>query len=72
MIKIGVIADDFTGATDIASFLVENGLPTVQINGVPTGKMPEAIAGGTELVATARLQTDLFQILLYFRQFGER
>ncbi|EFX6966359.1 TPA: 4-hydroxy-3-methylbut-2-enyl diphosphate reductase, partial [Shigella flexneri] len=23
MIKIGVIADDFTGATDIASFLVE-------------------------------------------------
>ncbi|XNM74026.1 four-carbon acid sugar kinase family protein [Escherichia coli] len=42
MIKIGVIADDFTGATDIASF-VENGLPTVQINGVPTGKMPEAI-----------------------------
>ncbi len=43
MIKIGVIADDFTGATDIASFLVENGLPTVQINGVPTGKMPEAI-----------------------------
>ncbi|EPH6390046.1 four-carbon acid sugar kinase family protein, partial [Shigella flexneri] len=24
MIKIGVIADDFTGATDIASFLVEN------------------------------------------------
>ncbi len=25
MIKIGVIADDFAGATDIASFLVENG-----------------------------------------------
>lgn len=88
MIKIGVIADDFTGATDIASFLVENGLPTVQINGVPTGKMPEAIdalvislktrscpvveATGSELVATARLQTDLFQILLYFRQYGER
>lgn len=32
---LGVIADDFTGATDIASFLVENGLPTVQLNGVP-------------------------------------
>lgn len=29
MLKIGVIADDFTGATDIASFLVENGMPTV-------------------------------------------
>lgn len=93
MIKIGVIADDFTGATDIASFLVENGLPTVQINGVPTGKMPEAIdalvislktrscpvveatqqsLAALKLVATARLQTDLFQILLYFRQYGER
>ncbi|EGN2451080.1 four-carbon acid sugar kinase family protein [Salmonella enterica] len=43
MIKIGVIADDFTGATDIASFLVENGLPTVQMNGVPTGNLPEGI-----------------------------
>ncbi|EAS4518801.1 3-oxo-tetronate kinase, partial [Salmonella enterica] len=41
MLKIGVIADDFTGATDIASFLVENGMPTVQINDVPTGTQPE-------------------------------
>lgn len=32
--KIGVIADDFTGATDIASFLVLNGLSTVQLCGV--------------------------------------
>ena len=28
--QLGVIADDFTGATDIASFLVRNGMPTVQ------------------------------------------
>ncbi|ECG8591016.1 3-oxo-tetronate kinase [Salmonella enterica subsp. salamae] len=41
MLKIGVIADDFTGATDIASFLVENGMPTVQMNDVPTGAQPE-------------------------------
>ncbi len=34
MLKIGVIADDFTGATDIASFLVLNGLKTVQLCGV--------------------------------------
>jgi hypothetical protein len=34
---LGVIADDFTGATDIAGFLVENGMRTVQLNGVPTG-----------------------------------
>ncbi|EGR0263347.1 four-carbon acid sugar kinase family protein [Vibrio cholerae] len=34
---LGVIADDFTGATDIAGFLVENGMRTVQLNGVPAG-----------------------------------
>lgn len=33
--RLGVIADDFTGATDIASFLVQNGMSTVQVNGVP-------------------------------------
>jgi len=33
--RIGIIADDFTGATDIASFLVENGLTTIQFNGTP-------------------------------------
>jgi len=32
---IGVIADDFTGATDIAGFLVANGLSTTQLIGVP-------------------------------------
>ncbi|HAS6111186.1 TPA: 3-oxo-tetronate kinase [Vibrio vulnificus] len=32
---LGVIADDFTGATDIAGFLVENGIRTVQLNGIP-------------------------------------
>lgn len=35
MTRLGVIADDFTGATDIASFLVQNGLSTLQFNGVP-------------------------------------
>lgn len=32
---LGVIADDFTGATDIAGFLVEHGMRAVQLNGVP-------------------------------------
>ncbi len=35
--KIGVIADDFTGATDIASFMVQGGLATVQVVGIPSG-----------------------------------
>ncbi|MBH0073318.1 hypothetical protein I6E78_18055, partial [Pseudoalteromonas sp. NZS127] len=35
MMLLGVIADDFTGATDIAGFLVEHGMRTVQLNDVP-------------------------------------
>lgn len=35
--KIGVIADDFTGASDIALTLAEAGMRTVQYNGVPAG-----------------------------------
>lgn len=37
MSKIGVIADDFTGATDIAGFLVANGVKTIQTADVPKG-----------------------------------
>ncbi|HKL60367.1 MAG TPA: 3-oxo-tetronate kinase [Sphaerochaeta sp.] len=33
--RLGVIADDFTGATDIAGFLVQNGMECVMFNGVP-------------------------------------
>ncbi len=33
--RLGVIADDFTGATDIAGFLVGNGLSTVLYSGIP-------------------------------------
>lgn len=40
---LGVIADDFTGASDIASFLTENGLRTVQMNGVPTKPLESAV-----------------------------
>lgn len=34
MYKLGIIADDFTGATDIAGFLTANGITTVQTNGI--------------------------------------
>jgi uncharacterized protein YgbK (DUF1537 family) len=37
---LGCIADDFTGATDVASALVSQGLRTVQILGIPTGVPP--------------------------------
>jgi len=41
---LGCIADDFTGATDLASMLVRNGMRTVQVIGVPAGPLPEADA----------------------------
>ena len=104
MAILGCIADDFTGASDAASFLVKGGMSVQLYNGIPEntkdlkpvqaivialksrtqetsqavsdslhaarflleqGVSHTAIAGGSELVATARLQTDLFQILLY-------
>ncbi len=34
-IHFGVVADDFTGASDAASFLVAAGVPTVLLNGCP-------------------------------------
>ena len=36
---LGCIADDFTGATDLASNLVRSGMRVVQINGVPTAPL---------------------------------
>lgn len=34
-VLLGCIADDFTGASDVASFLVESGMSTVVMSGVP-------------------------------------
>ena len=33
--KLGIIADDFTGATDIASFIALAGWQVIQLNGIP-------------------------------------
>ncbi len=37
---LGAIADDFTGATDLASMLVRNGMRAVQLIGVPSRDDP--------------------------------
>lgn len=37
---LGCIADDFTGATDLAGMLVRAGMRTVQMIGVPQGPLP--------------------------------
>lgn len=41
MAVLGCIADDFTGATDLASMLVEGGMRTLQTIGVPRASLPE-------------------------------
>ena len=41
---LGCIADDFTGATDLASTLVRQGMSAVQVIGVPDGPLPDADA----------------------------
>ncbi len=44
MAILGVIADDFTGATDIAGMLVKGGMRTLQTIGVPAkGTLPEDV-----------------------------
>src|SRR5690606_18382563 len=37
---IGCIADDFTGATDVAGMLVQAGMRTIQAIGVPVEPLP--------------------------------
>ncbi len=37
MLRFGCIADDFTGASDAASFLVKGGMSVQLINGIPSG-----------------------------------
>jgi 3-dehydrotetronate 4-kinase len=40
---LGCIADDFTGATDLANNLVRSGMRVLQINGLPTQGLPADI-----------------------------
>ena len=41
---LGCIADDFTGATDLANTLTRRGMHTVQTIGIPQGEAPQADA----------------------------
>jgi uncharacterized protein YgbK (DUF1537 family) len=45
---LGCIADDFTGATDLANNLVRGGMRTVQIIGVPEDEGDDDARGGTD------------------------
>jgi 3-dehydrotetronate 4-kinase len=48
---LGVIADDFTGATDVASMLVRAGMRTVQVIGVPGIESADGLDADAVVVA---------------------
>lgn len=54
---LGIIADDFTGATDVASMLVRGGLRTVQLIGVPTGDAAADLAQADAVVVALKSRT---------------
>ena len=56
-VALGIVADDFTGATDIASMLVRGGLRTVQVIGVPQGEVPTEVAQADAVVVALKSRT---------------
>lgn len=76
-LKLGVIADDFTGATDIAGFLVAGGLKTVQLNGVPLAQaLPETdaivISLKTRSIEPARAVEESLAALRFLQAAGTK
>lgn len=73
---LGVIADDFTGATDVASMLVRAGMRTVQVLGVPQGPLPEAdavvVALKTRTIAPEAAVAQSLAALAALRSAGAR
>ncbi len=51
---LGAIADDFTGATDLASMLVRGGMRTVQLIGVPRPGEPAPDADAVVVALKSR------------------
>ena len=42
-LRLGCIADDFTGATDLANNLVKTGFRVIQVNGLPTAPLQQEV-----------------------------
>jgi 3-dehydrotetronate 4-kinase len=71
---LGVIADDFTGATDVAGMLVGAGMRTVQVIGVPDGPPPQAdavvVALKSRTIPAAQAVAQSLQALDWLRKAG--
>jgi uncharacterized protein YgbK (DUF1537 family) len=73
---LGVIADDFTGATDVASMLVRGGMRTLQVIGVPDAAPPEAdaivVALKSRTVPAAQAVDESLAALRWLQRGGAR
>jgi uncharacterized protein YgbK (DUF1537 family) len=78
MLTLGVIADDFTGATDVASMLVRAGMRTVQLIGVPDTDRPApdadaiVVALKTRTVPAADAVAESLAALRWLQRAGMR
>ncbi len=74
---LGCIADDFTGATDLANMLVKSGMRTVQTIGVPqAGERPDAdaivVALKSRTIPAADAVAQSLEALAWLREQGCR
>ena len=73
---LGCIADDFTGATDLANTLVRQGMSTVVLLGVPNGRVPDADAVVVALKSRSIPASDAVRLSLnaldYLKRGGAR
>ncbi|SEG89063.1 3-oxo-tetronate kinase [Marinobacterium lutimaris] len=73
-VLLGCIADDFTGASDLASFLVASGMHTVQLLGVPEKPVDLSQADAVVIALKSRTQepdqavADSLEALQWLRQ----
>lgn len=77
--ELGVVADDFTGASDAASFMVQGGLDTVLFSGVPEsgwenihGARAVVIALKTRTVERERAVEESMEAFRWLRKAGAR
>ncbi|MBC5783172.1 four-carbon acid sugar kinase family protein [Ramlibacter sp. USB13] len=75
-LPLGCIADDFTGATDLANNLVRAGMRVVQTIGVPEGPAPEAdavvVALKSRTIPAAEAVAQSLAALHWLRSHGAR
>ncbi|HEX6793052.1 MAG TPA: 3-oxo-tetronate kinase [Casimicrobiaceae bacterium] len=58
VLRLGCIADDFTGATDLANNLVRAGMRAVQVNGAPGGDLEDDVDAVVVALKTRTVPSD--------------